>query len=385
MRFTEEHEQLRRSVQNFVENEINPYVDQWETEGTFPIKSLFKKMGQLGLLGITKPEAYGGMGLDYSYQIVFGEQLGAAHCGGVPLSIGVQTDMATPALASFGSDELRQQFLTPAIAGDMVTSIAVSEPHAGSDVAAIKTVARKDGDDYIIDGSKMWITNAPDADFFCVLANTSEGKPHKNKSLIIVPSQTPGVSIGKKLNKFGMRSSGTAPVFFDAVRVPQRFRIGDEGAGFAYQMLQFQEERLFGVAMGLKGLENCINSTIDYTRDRQLFGQALLDNQTVHFQLAEMQCELEALRSLVYRAAENYIAGDDVTLLASMAKLKAGRLTRQLSDNCLQFWGGMGYIEDTLVNRMYRDLRLTGIGGGADEVMLGIICKLMGILPRSQK
>ncbi|TQV82440.1 acyl-CoA dehydrogenase [Exilibacterium tricleocarpae] len=385
MRFTEEHEQLRRTIKNFVDSEINPHVDEWEAAGEFPAHQLFKKMADLGLLGITKPEAYGGLGLDYSYEVVFGEELGAVNCGGIPMSIGVQTDMATPALARFGSDDLCREFLAPAISGDMVTSIAVSEPGAGSDVASIKTHAKKDGDDYVINGSKMWITNSPQADFLCVLANTGEGKPHENKSLIIVPTKTPGVNIGEKLKKIGMRSSDTAPIFFDDVRVPQRFRIGDEGAGFLYQMLQFQEERLFGAAMCLKGMEIAIDSTIDYTRERVAFGQPLLDNQVVHFRMAELQTEVEALRSLVYRATEEYINGGDVTMLASMAKLKCGRLGREVTDACLQYWGGMGYIEDTIVNRMYRDSRLTSIGGGADEVMLGIICKLMGILPKKRK
>jgi citronellyl-CoA dehydrogenase len=385
MQLTEEHEQLRNTTRSFVEKEINPNVEQWEASGHFPMRELFSKMGALGLLGITKPTQYGGMGLDYSYEIVFAEELGAATCGGVPLSIGVQTDMATPALARFGSDELREQFLKPAITGEMVSSIAVSEPGAGSDVASIKTTAKKDGDDYVINGSKMWITNSPQADFFCLLANTSEDKPHQNKSLIIVPANTPGITVGEKLKKFGMRSSDTAPVFFDNVRVPQRYLIGDEGSGFIYQMLQFQEERLFGAALSLMGMDNCIQSTIEYTREREVFNQPLLDNQVIHFRLAELQTELEALRALIYRATEAYVRGEDVTLLASMCKLKSGRLTVELPNACLQFWGGMGYIEDTIVNRMYRDMRLTGIGGGADEVMLSIICKLMNILPGKRK
>ncbi|GAB3108829.1 acyl-CoA dehydrogenase [Aestuariicella hydrocarbonica] len=385
MLFTEQHEEIRRLVRRFIDNEVNPYVDEWEASGIFPAKALFKKMGALGLLGIHKPEAYGGMGLDYSYQAVFAEELGAIHCGGVPMGIGVQTDMATPALANFGSDELRREFLAPAITGDMVASVAVSEPQAGSDVAAIKTTARKDGDDYVINGSKMWITNSTQADFLCLLANTSDDKPHLNKSLIIVPTHLPGISFSERLNKLGMRSSDTAQIFFDDVRVPQRYRLGDEGAGFTYQMLQFQEERIFAAANCLKGLENCIQQTIDYTRERQAFGQALLDNQVIHFRLAELQTEIEALRALTYDAVEGYIHGNDVTLKASMAKLKAGRLSREVSDACLQYWGGMGFMWDNPIARAYRDTRLVSIGGGADEVMLGIICKLMGTLPKRQK
>lgn len=385
MRFTDEHKAICDMTAQFIEKEINPYTEDWEKEGIFPAHEVFKKMGDLGLLGIAKPTEYGGMGLDYSYQIAFSEQLGLVNSGGVSMGIGVQTDMATPALAKFGSDELRKEFLVPAIAGDAVFSIAVSEPHAGSDVAAIKTTARKDGGDYVINGSKMWITNSTQADFLCLLANTSEGKPHANKSLIIVPTKTPGVSFSERLNKLGMRSSDTAQVFFDDVRVPQRNLIGEEGQGFIYQMLQFQEERLFAAAGGVKGMEKCINKTIEYTRERKIFGQSVLDNQVVHFRMAELQTEVEALRALIYDAVEGYIHGDDVTLKASMAKLKVGRLQREVTDACLQYWGGMGFMWDNPIARAYRDTRLTSIGGGADEVMLSIICKLMGTLPGRKK
>lgn len=385
MILTEEHQKLRDTVAQFVDKEINPHADAWEAEGIFPAHELFKKMGDLGLLGISKPVEYGGLGLDYSYQTVFSEELGRITTGGVSMGIGVQTDMATPALAKFGSDELRREFLTPAISGDAVFSIAVSEPHAGSDVAAIKTTARKDGDDYIINGSKMWITNSTQADYLCLLANTSEGKTHSNKSLIVVPTNTPGVSFSERLNKLGMRSSDTAQVFFDDVRVPQRNRIGEEGQGFIYQMLQFQEERLYAAAGQLKAMEACINQTIDYAREREIFGEPLLNNQVVHFRMAELQSEVEALRALTYSAVEEYIHGSDVTMKASMAKLKAGRLAREVTDACLQYWGGMGFMWDNPISRAYRDTRLTSIGGGADEVMLGIICKLMGTHPGRRK
>ncbi len=385
MIFTQEHNEIRRTVKNFVENEINPYVEEWEEAGTFPMKSLFKKLGDLGLLGISKPTEFGGMGLPYSYSIVAAEEFGLSKCGGVRLAIGVQTDMCTPALARFGTDELRNEFLKPAIAGDMIGCIGVSEPGAGSDVAGLKTSAKKDGDDYIINGTKMWITNSPSADFICLLANTSDDKVHINKSLIIVPMNTPGVTVAPKLNKLGMRSSETAQVFFDNVRVPQRYRIGQEGMGLMMQMMQFQEERLFGAANILKGLENCINSTISYCRTRETFGQPLINNQVIHFRFAELQTEIEALRCMVYQAVEMYDNKKDVTKLASMAKLKAGRLGREVADSCLQYWGGMGYMWENEVSRAMRDIRLVSIGGGADEIMLGIICKLMGILPGKKK
>ncbi|TNC82985.1 MAG: acyl-CoA dehydrogenase [Oleiphilus sp.] len=385
MIFTQEHKEIRRTVSNFVENEINPHVDEWEKAGTFPMKEIFKKLGDLGLLGISKPTEYGGMGLNYSYNIVAAEEFGTAKCGGVPLAIGVQTDMCTPALARFGSDELKRDFLAPSITGEMIGCIGVSEPGAGSDVAGLKTTAKKDGDDYIINGTKMWITNSPSADFICLLANTSDDKVHINKSLIVVPMDAPGVTVAPKLDKLGMRSSETAQVFFDNVRVPQRNRIGQEGMGFMMQMMQFQEERMFGAANILKGLEACVNNTIAYCRERETFGQPLINNQVIHFRFAELQTEIEALRAMTYSAVEQYINKTDVTKLASMAKLKAGRLGREVADSCLQYWGGMGYMWDNEVSRAMRDIRLVSIGGGADEIMLGIICKLMGTLPGKKK
>jgi citronellyl-CoA dehydrogenase len=384
MQFTTEHDALRDTIARFVDGEINPYVEAWEEAQQFPSHALFKKMGDLGLLGIHKPEAYGGMGLDYSYAMVAAEELGRIKCGGVPMAIGVQTDMATPALARYGSDALRREFLAPAIAGDQVASIGVSEPQAGSDVAQLKTTARKEGDDYVINGSKMWITNGMKADWICLLANTSDGPAHKNKSLIVVPLDTPGVERARKLHKLGMWSSDTAQLFFDDVRVPQRNRIGDEGMGFTMQMQQFQEERIFAAASALKGLENIVQATIEYTSDRQTFGTPILHNQVVHFRLAELQTEIEALRSLTYRCCERYVADPNdkgVLQLASMAKLKTGRLVREVTDACLQYWGGQGYMWEAEVARAFRDTRLVSIGGGADEVMLGIICKTMGILP----
>jgi len=384
MKWTEDHLAIRRTIDRFVDAEINPHVDEWEKAQRFPAHELFAKMGKLGLLGLTKPEKFGGAGLDYSYAVMMAEAMGRVKCGGVPMAIGVQTDMATPALARFGSDALREEFLTPAIAGHYVASIGVSEPGAGSDVAAIKTSARKDGDDYIINGGKLWITNGAQADWICLLANTGDGPAHKNKSLVCVPMKSKGVSVSRTLHKIGMNSSDTAQIHFDDVRVPQRNRIGDEGMGFTYQMLQFQEERLFGAASGLLGLDMAIEETIAYTRDRHIFGKPVLDNQIVHFTLAELKTEVEALRALTYRATEMYVAGGDVTELASMAKLKAGRLTREVADKCLQYWGGMGFTWDNPVSRLYRDGRLLSIGGGADEVMLAIISKKMGILPKRE-
>jgi citronellyl-CoA dehydrogenase len=383
MQLTEQHRAIMSTVSRFVDEEINPHVPAWEQAEEFPSHALFKKLGTLGLLGVQYPEAYGGLGLDYSYTLVVAEELGRSHCGGVPMAIGVQASMCTPALARFGSDELREEFLAPAIRGDMVGCIGVSEAGGGSDVAAVKTRARVVDGDYVITGEKMWITNGMKADWCCLLANTSDGHVHRNKSLIMVPMDAKGIQ-RQKIHKIGMHSSDTAQLFFDEVRVPRRNLIGNEGEGFVMQMLQFQEERLWGAASSLKMLDVVIDQTIAYTRERHTFGKPILDNQVVHFKLAELRTEVEALRSLVYRAAEEYVAGQDVTRLASMAKLKCGRLIRDVVDGCLQYWGGMGYTRDNIVARAFRDGRLVSIGGGADEIMLSIIARLEGTLPRKR-
>jgi citronellyl-CoA dehydrogenase len=393
MQYTHEHQEIQKTLKRYIDEHINPHVDEWEAAEIFPAHKVFKDLGKLGLLGLTKPEAYGGMGLDYSYAVAMAETLGHIHCGGVPMAIGVQTDMCTPALARFGSEELKREFLAPSIAGDMVGCIGVSEPGAGSDVASIKSYAKKDGGDYLISGQKMWITNSFQADWMCMLVNTSEssatGPSHKNKSLVMVPMRdratgkmTPGIEMAQKIKKIGMNASDTGLIYFDNVRVPQRNLLGKEGAGFMMQMTQFQEERLWAAASCLQSLSNCIDWTVEWAQQRKLFGAALADQQWVQFKLAEMKTEVESLRALTYRTCDLYVEGQDVTELASMAKLKAGRLNRLVPDGCLQFWGGMGYTWENKISRMYRDGRLASIGGGADEVMMGIIAKIMGIAKR---
>ena len=381
MQLTQEHEELYRSLKRFIDREINPHVDAWEEAQAFPAHELFRKLGQAGFLGVAKPVEYGGMGLDYSYALVMAEALGHIDCGAIPMAIGVHTDMATPALARHGTDAAKRDFLAPSISGEYVACLGVSEPGAGSDVAAIRTTARAVEGDYVINGSKMWITNGAQADWICLLANTGDGPPHRNKSLICVPMKTTGVTVARTIRKIGMHASDTAEIHFDDVRVPRRYLIGEEGAGFTYQMQQFQEERLWVAASALVTLVNAIQRTIDYARERSAFGRSILDNQVVHFRLAELRTEVELLRSLTHRAAELHLAGGDATMLASMAKLKAGRLLREVPDACLQYWGGMGFTWENPVSRLYRDGRLDSIGGGADEVMLTIIAKCMGTLP----
>ncbi|WP_204755695.1 acyl-CoA dehydrogenase family protein [Herpetosiphon giganteus] len=380
MYFNSDHEMFRQTIRRFVEREINPFVEQWEHERCFPGHALFKKLGELGALGVSYPEAYGGAGLDYWYNVVLAEEVGRADCGGVPMAILVHTDMATPALAEFGSDELRQRFLAPAIRGELIAAVAISEPDAGSDVASIRTRAVRDGDEYVINGSKMWITNGTQADFITLLARTSDEAGFKGMSLIIVPTNTPGFHVSKKLEKLGNHSSDTALLAFDDLRVPIANRIGEEGQGFGLQMQQFQKERLIGSVSAVAGMEKIVAMTINYCRERQTFGKALIENQYIHFRLAELLSEIEALRQLNYHCTRLLIAGHDITKEVSMAKLKAGRLVREVADSCLQFHGGMGYVEEYPLARYFRDSRLLSIGGGADEIMLGIIAKYAGMI-----
>ncbi|MDE0942098.1 MAG: acyl-CoA dehydrogenase family protein [Alphaproteobacteria bacterium] len=382
MQETPEHMELRRTVANIVENDINPFCDEWEEAEAIPLHDLLKKMGQAGSLGISKPSEFGGMDLDYSYEVVFAEELGKVKAQGVSTAVGVQTNMSTPALAQYGSDELRQEFLAPAIAGEMVGCIGVTEEGSGSDVSSVRSFARKDGDDYVISGNKMFITNSIQADWMCMLCNTDEDNgPHRNKTLIMVPLDDPGVS-RSKLKKLGLHCSDTGHLHFDEVRVPQRYRIGEEGLGFKYQMEQFQEERLFSVARTTTALEFALEETIEYARQRIAFGRPILDNQVMHYKMADIQSQIEAARALLYRAVDIYVAGGDVTKLASMAKYLVGVMASEVPSQLLQFWGGQGFMAENRISRVYRDTKLVSIGGGANEVMQQIICKEMGILPR---
>ena len=376
---TPEHELFRATVRRFVDTEINPHVDEWEASRRFPGNKVFPRMGELGFLGVSYPEEYGGSGGDYWYNLVLAEELGRIHCAGVPMAILVHTDMATPALAEIGTHELKQRFLAPAIAGTKIAAIAVSEPDAGSDVAAIRTHAASDGDDYVINGSKMWITSGTQADFLVVLVRTSGEGGYKGMSLVVVPSDTPGFKVSRSIEKMGNHSSDTAALTFENVRVPKANRIGEEGRGFIVQMKQFQKERLTGSAMALSGMERAMRMTVEYLKQRRTFGKALVENQYIQFRMCELFTEMEALRQLLYHCVRMMVAGQDATREVSMAKLKAGRLCREVADTCVQFHGGMGYAEEYPIARYFRDARLLSIGAGADEVMLGILAKLEGL------
>jgi citronellyl-CoA dehydrogenase len=376
---TPEHEQFRKVVRDLVENEINPYVDEWEAAGTFPAHDLFPKLAAIGALGLEYDPEYGGQGADHSFTVVLAEELGKADCAGVPMAIAVQVAMATPALARFGSHELKMAYLEPALRGEMVCSIAVSEPDAGSDVAGIRTRAVRDGDDWVINGRKMWITNGTQADWLCLLARTSDEGGYAGMSMIVVPTSTPGFSVGRKIAKMGNRSSDTAELVLEDVRVPVSNTIGEPGRGFQQQMVQFQDERMIGAYMAVSGARRAIDRTIDYLRVREAFGKPLLANQHLQYRLAELIADTDVLIEYCHSAADRIVAGEDVTRMATIAKLKVGRLVREVGDVAVQYHGGMGYAEDLWVERYFRDARLVSIGGGADEVMLRVITMLEGM------
>lgn len=379
LQLTPEHEQFGKVVREFVENEINPYVDEWEEAGIFPAHELFPKLAEIGAFGLEYDPEYGGQGADHTFSYVFASELGRADCAGVPMAIGVQAYMATPALHRFGSDELKRNYLLPAMKGEMVASVAVSEPGAGSDVAGIRTRAVRDGGDWVINGRKMWITNGTQADFLCLLARTSDEGGYQGMSLILVPTDVPGFSVSKKIEKMGNWSSDTAELSFDDVRVPIGNLIGTEGQGFQTQMAQFQDERLFGAYTAVTGMRRAIDRTLEYLRMREAFGKPLLANQHIQYRLAELIAEVDLLQEYCASTAERYANGENVTRQATIAKLKAGRLGREIADVCVQFHGGMGYAEEMWVARYFRDIRLLSIGGGADEVMLRVITMLEGM------
>ena len=374
--FNKDHEMVRKAVREFVDKEINPYMDEWEEKGEAPLHELFKKMGDLGFLGIRYDPKYGGEGLDYWYDTVFLEELGRIHGSGIPVAIAVQTHMATPAIYEFGSEHLKETYLKPALAGDLVSSIAVTEPGAGSDVSAIQTTAKKEGGSYVINGSKTYITNGTQADFLTLLARTSEDPGYHSFSLFVVPTNLPGFQVSRKLDKMGLRSSDTAELFFDEMRIPADNLIGNEGEGFIYQMQQFQHERFSAIPMSYVSAEEMMAMTVEHIRNRVVFGKPLIAKQVLRHRLADWQTETECLRQLTYHIVRMKEAGLDVTREVSMAKLYASQLVKKVADGCLQMYGGLGFMSEMLISRSYRDARLIAIGGGADEIMREIIAKM---------
>jgi citronellyl-CoA dehydrogenase len=377
--FTTEQQAFQQTIRDFFEREVNPHIDEWERARLFPAHEIFKRCGDLGILGVSYDERFGGAGLDYSWTAAYVEAMSeSCLCNGIPMAIMVQTDMCTPALHDFGSDELKERWLRPSIAGEAVGAIGVSEPGAGSDVFALRTNARRDGDFYVVNGRKIFITNGTQADYITTLVKTDAGKGHRGFTLLVIPTDTPGFAVARKLEKVGNHCSDTAELVFEDVRVPVANRIGEEGMGFIYQMRQFQKERMVAALGAVAAAQGMLRRTVAYVKDRQVFGEPLARKQHVQFTLAELQTEIEMVRQLNYHSVRMIVAGEDSTRETSMAKLAAGRLARKVADWCVQFHGGYGYMDEYPVSRYWRDSRLLSIGGGADEVMLQVIAKIEG-------
>ena len=375
---TDEHQIFRKSLRDLFEREIEPHVEEWEAARTFPAHELFPTLGAVGLLGLEYEEAYGGMAADHSFTLVAGEEMGRISCGGVPMAIAVQMSMATPALARYGSAELKEAYLAPSIRGELVASVAVTEPDAGSDVAGIRTRAVRDGDEWVINGSKLYITNGTQADWLCLLARTSEEVGYRGMSLIVVPTALDGVVVTRKLEKLGMWSSDTAELSFTDVRVPVSNTIGEIGRGFQQQMVQFQAERLITVYKQVGAIELALQRTRAYLLERQAFGQPLMANQHLQFVLAELSARHDMLKHYARAAADAVLRGDDATRFATIGKLMGSRLQREVADVAVQFHGGIAYMAEHWASRFYRDTRLDSIGAGTDEVMLRVLSRLDG-------
>jgi citronellyl-CoA dehydrogenase len=375
---TDEHQIFRKTLRDLFEREIEPHVDDWEAARTFPAHELFPKLGAVGLLGLEYETAYGGMGADHSFTVVAGEEMGRISCGGIPMAMAVQMSMATPALARYGSDELKAKYLAPSIRGELVASIAVTEPDAGSDVAGIRTRAVRDGDEWVINGAKLYITTGTQSDWLCLLARTSDEPGYRGMSLIVVPTAIDGVVVSRKLEKLGMWSSDTAELSFSDVRVPVSNTIGEIGRGFQQQMVQFQAERLITMYKQVGAIEQALQRTRGYLLERQAFGKPLMANQHLQFALAELSARHDMLKHYARAAADAVLRCEDATRFATIGKLMGSRLQREVADAAVQFHGGIGYMAEHWASRFYRDTRLDSIGAGADEVMLRILARMDG-------
>ncbi len=385
--FKEEHQIFRQQVRAFVENELAPHVDQWEAEKLFP-NSVFKRAGELGITGAHYPEDVGGGGGDFWMSVVKAEELSRCGSAGVTMGLLVQSDMATPVINDLGSREVKDEFLTPAIAGDKIAALGVSEPGAGSDVAGLRTTARAVGDDYVINGSKTYITNGTRADFITLMVKTDPDAGHSGISIIVCPTDVKGFSISKKLEKAGNWASDTAELFFEDVRIPKRYLLGQEGMGFVYLMQNFQSERLVGCASGLEGSKLALDRSVQFGRERVAFGKPLIKREYWQQKFVDLYTKYEAGKALTYNACAAYnedkfvnqgMLSMETTRIVSMSKAYVGDVTAEIMDQCLQFHGGMGYLEDLWVARAWRDARLFRIGGGATEVMRYATAKIMGL------
>jgi len=385
--FTEEHQQFRKLVKDFTNKEITPHADEWEQSGCFP-NEVFLKAGQLGIHGAHYPEEHGGAGGDYWFSVAKAEEYVAGNTAGVTMGLLVQSDMATPVISDLGTPEQIDEFLKPALSGDKIACLGVSEPGAGSDVAGIKTHAKRDGDDYLINGQKTFITNGTRADFITLLAKTNSDHGAHGCSFFLVPCDTKGFGVSRKLDKVGNRSSDTAELFLEDVRIPERYRLGDEDKGFMYLMQNFQSERLIGCVSVLAGAFKALDMSVAYGRDRVAFGKPIIKRELWRHTFVDLYTKCEAAKAFVYKCVDAYNTDKyekrgpvdmETVKLISMAKVLVGDVVTEVMDSCLQFHGGWGYIEEYPIARAWRDSRLFRIGGGTTETMRYYIAKLMGL------
>jgi len=375
--FTEDHDAFRRSVREFATKELAPHSREWDDAGIFPV-SLFKRFADMGFFGIHYPESVGGSALDSWYLTAYVEELRHARNSGVVMSMLVQSEMATPIISVIGTDDQQKEFLVPALQGERIAALGISEPDAGSDVAAIRTTARRDGDDYVINGSKTYITNGTRADFITLAVRTGEDG-HKGMSLVLFPTDVKGFTVSQSLKKLGNRSSDTGLLFFEDCRIPVRNCLGGEGQGFYHIMTNFQGERLVAALMAVAEAQLMWEDAVGFAQQRKIFGKPIAKMQVWRHRLAEMYTQIDAARQLTYSAVAAFDRGGDATREISMAKLYAADLAQKVAYDCMQIHGGAGYIEEYDIARSYRDARLWTIGGGASEIMKEIIGKSLGI------
>ena len=376
--FTAEHEALRASVRRFVEAELAPHADEWERDAYFA-DWVMPRMGELGFLGLAYPSEYGGQGGDYFMSIVLSEEMARSHSGGIGMAVAVQTDMATPPILKFGTEEQKQRYLVPAIKGEKVACLGITEPNAGSDVQNIQTWARRDGDDWVINGSKIFITNGMRADFITLVARTDRGRGFEGVTLFLVDTDTPGFHRSRKLEKVGMLSSDTAELSFEEMRVPGDAVLGEVGKGFYNIMWELQGERMIGAAGSIAGAQLTLDATIAYAKEREAFGKPIAAQQVIRHMLVDMAAKIEVAREYNYATAERFGNGEYPVKEISICKLVTGQVAFEVADTCMQIWGGSGYMASNPVQRSWRDSRLIRIGGGTDEIMKEIIGKSLGL------
>ena len=375
--WTEEHEMIRRTVRQFTEEKLYPFRSEWDKQGHWPARELFKEMADLGLLGIKVDPEYGGAGLDWWSNVAFIEELGWCRNAGVVISILVNTEFATGVIADIGTPEQKEEFLAPVVRGEKIAALGVSEPDCGSDVSAISTTAKEDGDDFVINGAKTYITNASFADYITLAVRTGEDG-YGGISLVLFPTDTPGFSVGRKLDKLGTRSVDSSEIHFDNCRIPKRNLLGMLNGGFIHIMQNFQGERLCGSLMAVQGMDIAVQDAIKFGNERKAFNRPIIKFQVWKHKFAEHLTTIRAARMLTYHAVDKIISGEDPTLEVSMSKLFAADIAQRVVYDCLQFHGGSGFIEEYDIARTYRDMRLLPIGGGTSEVMKEIISKYSG-------